>query len=64
MSKKGPQLTFDTGIALDLVPVESLAVQTPTGLTYNGARQTSPVCGVSILRAGASFENVLRKAYG
>ncbi|KAI1372218.1 uracil phosphoribosyltransferase-domain-containing protein [Hypoxylon crocopeplum] len=49
--------------ALDFVPIESVEVVTPTGRTFRGARQVKPVCGVSILRAGASFEHVLRKAY-
>ncbi|KAL4971611.1 uracil phosphoribosyltransferase-domain-containing protein [Aspergillus desertorum] len=49
---------------LDLLPTERLTVQTPTGWTYEGRRQVKPVCGVSILRAGASFEAALRRAYG
>ncbi|KAL4821981.1 uracil phosphoribosyltransferase-domain-containing protein [Aspergillus spinulosporus] len=50
--------------ALDLLPTERLTIRTPTGWTYEGRRQVKPVCGVSILRAGASFENALRRAYG
>ncbi|KAL4736731.1 uracil phosphoribosyltransferase-domain-containing protein [Aspergillus similis] len=50
--------------ALDLLPTERLTVRTPTGWTYEGRRQVKPVCGVSILRAGASFETALRRAYG
>ncbi|KAL4907260.1 hypothetical protein BDW74DRAFT_176041 [Aspergillus multicolor] len=50
--------------ALDLVPTEPVTVETPTGWAYEGRRQTKPVCGVSILRAGASFESALRRAYG
>ncbi|KAL4995915.1 uracil phosphoribosyltransferase-domain-containing protein [Aspergillus recurvatus] len=50
--------------ALDLLPSERLTIQTPTGWTYEGRRQVKPVCGVSILRAGASFEAALRRAYG
>lgn len=49
--------------ALDLAPTEDVDVLTPTGRTFHGVRQVKPVCGVSILRAGASFEHVLRKAY-
>ncbi|KAL6232324.1 hypothetical protein BDW75DRAFT_232877 [Aspergillus navahoensis] len=49
---------------LDLLPTEQLTIQTPTGWTYEGRRQVKPVCGVSILRAGASFEAALRRAYG
>ncbi|KAF5574412.1 uracil phosphoribosyltransferase [Fusarium pseudocircinatum] len=37
-----------------------MEVQTPTGTTFHGSCQTVPVCGVSILRAGASFENAMR----
>ncbi|KAL3433033.1 uracil phosphoribosyltransferase-domain-containing protein [Aspergillus tetrazonus] len=50
--------------ALDLLPTERLTIRTPTGWTYEGRRQVKPVCGVSILRAGASFETALRRAYG
>ncbi|TPX12311.1 uncharacterized protein E0L32_006958 [Thyridium curvatum] len=49
--------------ALDHVPSEPLSISTPTGSTYHGCYQSRPVCGVSILRAGSSFENALRKAY-
>ncbi|KAL4989564.1 uracil phosphoribosyltransferase-domain-containing protein [Aspergillus falconensis] len=50
--------------ALDLLPTERLTIRTPTSWTYEGRRQVKPVCGVSILRAGASFEAALRRAYG
>ncbi|XXG94982.1 hypothetical protein Hte_001242 [Hypoxylon texense] len=49
--------------ALDLAPAEAVEVSTPTGRTFQGVRQVKPICGVSILRAGASFEHALRKAY-
>ncbi|PKY08119.1 uracil phosphoribosyltransferase [Aspergillus campestris IBT 28561] len=49
--------------ALDLLPVEELAVTSPTGSTYYGARQTQPLTSVSILRAGASLDNAVRRAY-
>ncbi|KAH8693209.1 uracil phosphoribosyltransferase-domain-containing protein [Talaromyces proteolyticus] len=50
-------------VALNLIPTEPFTVYTPTRLPYNGRRQVKSICGVSILRAGASFENVLRKSY-
>ncbi|KFA65071.1 hypothetical protein S40285_03098 [Stachybotrys chlorohalonatus IBT 40285] len=49
--------------ALDLLPFEDHAVITPTGATFAGLRQAVPVCGVSILRAGASMEKPLRETY-
>ncbi|KAH7240394.1 uracil phosphoribosyltransferase [Fusarium solani] len=49
--------------ALDFVPTEPFKVVTPTGRAYNGHVQRRPVCGVSILRAGASFEGSLRDTY-
>ncbi|KAL4751231.1 hypothetical protein BDW72DRAFT_173924 [Aspergillus terricola var. indicus] len=55
---------FLIAAALDLLPTERFTIRTPTGWTYDGRRQVKPVCGVSILRAGASFETALRRAYG
>ncbi|EXJ90482.1 uracil phosphoribosyltransferase [Capronia coronata CBS 617.96] len=49
--------------ALDLVPTESLVVITPTKSVYRGMRPTRRVCGISILRAGASMEDSLRQSY-
>ncbi|EXJ62441.1 uracil phosphoribosyltransferase [Cladophialophora yegresii CBS 114405] len=49
--------------ALDFIPVECQQVTTPTGGTYQGVRQAKQVCGISILRAGASLEDALRTAY-
>ncbi|KAL2004563.1 hypothetical protein VTN00DRAFT_3448 [Thermoascus crustaceus] len=49
--------------ALNLVPSESVEVKTPTGGVYTGARTTMGVCGVSILRAGASLEQGLRDCW-
>ncbi|EFX04170.1 uracil phosphoribosyltransferase [Grosmannia clavigera kw1407] len=48
--------------ALDLVPTEAALVKSPTGVNYDGQRQSRAICGVSILRAGASFESALRNA--
>ncbi|KAL2222471.1 putative uracil phosphoribosyltransferase [Thermoascus aurantiacus ATCC 26904] len=49
--------------ALNHVPSEPVQVTTPTGGVYNGARTTMGVCGVSILRAGASLEQGLRDCW-
>ncbi|KAI9148270.1 Uracil phosphoribosyltransferase [Paramyrothecium foliicola] len=48
--------------ALNLLPFESLKVDTPTGSSFSGSKLTEPICGVSILRAGASMETALRNA--
>ena len=49
--------------ALDLLPAENADVVSPTASTYNGVRETNKICGVSILRGGASLENALRREY-
>ncbi|KAJ1329701.1 uracil phosphoribosyltransferase [Microdochium nivale] len=49
--------------AIDMIPTEDLEVQTPTGAKFAGSKHTEPVCGISILRAGASIENALRRVY-
>ncbi|KAI9926604.1 hypothetical protein ASPWEDRAFT_141540 [Aspergillus wentii DTO 134E9] len=49
--------------ALDILPSENFNVVSPTGTVYEGVRPTANVCGVSILRAGASLENSLRRGY-
>jgi len=49
--------------ALDFIPAEATNVISPTGTTYQGMRHTTSVCGVSILRAGASLENAMRRGY-
>ncbi|KAJ5948471.1 hypothetical protein N7454_001778 [Penicillium verhagenii] len=49
--------------ALDLLPSEVTKVISPTGVEYEGTRETREVCGVSILRAGASLENSMRRGY-
>ncbi|KAJ2983872.1 hypothetical protein NQ176_g368 [Zarea fungicola] len=46
------------------VHTDPFNVETPTGLTYSGCKQVKPICGVSILRAGESFENALRRCCG
>ncbi|MGI5154160.1 uracil phosphoribosyltransferase [Microbispora sp. CA-102843] len=46
--------------ALDLLPFEPFDVETPVGRTYHGLRPASPICGVSVLRAGESMEFELR----
>ncbi|KAJ5647611.1 hypothetical protein N7490_003983 [Penicillium lividum] len=49
--------------ALDLLPANVTKVVSPTGAEYQGIRETTEVCGVSILRAGASLENAMRRGY-
>ncbi|KAJ5257246.1 hypothetical protein N7478_013350 [Penicillium angulare] len=49
--------------ALDLLPIQETNVLSPTGVEYQGAREAVEVCGVSILRAGASLENSMRRGY-
>ncbi|KAJ5785675.1 uncharacterized protein N7503_010887 [Penicillium pulvis] len=49
--------------ALDLLPSKATTVVSPTGAEYQGIQETAEVCGVSILRAGASLENALRRGY-
>ncbi|MGH3623161.1 MAG: uracil phosphoribosyltransferase [Sciscionella sp.] len=46
--------------ALDLTPFEEYSVETPVGETYDGLRSVSPICGVSVVRAGDSMEAGLR----
>lgn len=46
--------------AIDLLPHEECTSQTPAGATYYGQKLSSPVCGVSVLRAGDSMEAELR----
>lgn len=47
--------------ALDLLPYDAATTITPNGATYQGYRMSSPVCGVSVLRAGDSMEFELRQ---
>jgi uracil phosphoribosyltransferase len=49
--------------ALNHIPVENLNVSTPTDAIFQGCRATKGVCGVSILRAGASMEHALRECW-
>ncbi|KAJ1650055.1 Uridine kinase [Dispira simplex] len=46
---------------LSLLPFDHLVVTAPTGASYNGSVLRKPLCGVSILRAGAAMEAGLRK---
>ncbi|PLB49128.1 uracil phosphoribosyltransferase [Aspergillus steynii IBT 23096] len=50
-------------LALNHVPVDSHTITTPTGATYPGVQYTKGVCGVSVLRAGASMEHALRNTW-
>lgn len=47
--------------ALDFLPYEKIDVKTPSGGIYKGHRIATPICGVSILRAGDSMEIELRE---
>ncbi|ORZ38393.1 uracil phosphoribosyltransferase-domain-containing protein [Catenaria anguillulae PL171] len=47
--------------ALAEFPYEPLDVQTPTGDTYKGLRPADQLCGVSIIRSGATMEASLRR---
>ncbi len=58
-----PNMLTGSATALDSVPVEPQEIKTPTGAVYQGVRRVKRVCGVSILRAGASLEDALRIAY-
>jgi uracil phosphoribosyltransferase len=49
--------------AIEQLPFERFDVQTPVGETYQGFRLASPVCAVSVLRAGESMEYELRAAW-
>jgi uracil phosphoribosyltransferase len=40
---------------LDVLPFERREVETPVGMTYEGLRISSQVCGVSVVRAGESM---------
>ncbi|HEX2051372.1 MAG TPA: uracil phosphoribosyltransferase [Actinomycetota bacterium] len=46
--------------AMNLLPFEEKKVTTPVGETYAGLAFASPLCGVSVLRAGESMEAELR----
>ena len=50
-------------LATDFLPTEQSEITTPTGTATQGYRQSSKVCGVSILRAGSSLEHALRATY-
>ncbi|CAO3606763.1 unnamed protein product [Cunninghamella blakesleeana] len=46
---------------LGLLPSSETSVTTPTGAIYHGLAFTSQICGVSILRAGGTMEEGLRR---
>jgi uracil phosphoribosyltransferase len=46
--------------ALDLLPFEACAPETPVGARYDGLRFNPRICGVSVARAGESMEAGLR----
>lgn len=46
--------------SLSLLPYESVTVETPQGITYEGKKcSVNKICGVSILRAGETMETAL-----
>jgi len=46
--------------SLSLLPFDSVSVQTPQGIEYEGKKcSVSKICGVSILRAGETMEQAL-----
>ncbi|KAL5363828.1 uracil phosphoribosyltransferase-domain-containing protein, partial [Aspergillus floccosus] len=49
--------------ALNHIPIEPYTITTPVNTTYRGVRFTKGVCGVSILRAGTSMEQILRETW-
>ncbi|MBA5234958.1 uracil phosphoribosyltransferase [Pectobacterium aroidearum] len=49
--------------AATLLPYDSEDVITPIGETYQGLRFSRGVCGVSVIRAGESFEGEYRKIF-
>ncbi|EAW15314.1 uracil phosphoribosyltransferase [Aspergillus clavatus NRRL 1] len=50
-------------LAVDSVPLAQEFVETPVGKQYAGWRPDQEICGVSILRAGASMEQALRDTW-
>jgi uracil phosphoribosyltransferase len=57
-SRRIIRLLLETG--LDLLPFDRCEVETPVRRIYDGLRFASPLCGVSIARAGESMEAELR----
>ncbi|ALU44534.1 uracil phosphoribosyltransferase [Pseudoalteromonas rubra] len=47
--------------SLERLNFEGLNVTTPVGETYEGKQFAKPLCGVSVVRAGESMENELRR---
>jgi len=47
--------------ALSFLPFSEKAVYTPTDCLYKGMERRTPICGVSIMRAGESMEIALRE---
>jgi uracil phosphoribosyltransferase len=48
-------------IGLNHLPVVDKAVETPTGIDYQGLSFQGRICGVSIMRAGEAMEQGLRE---
>lgn len=49
--------------AINHVPIATHTITTPTGSSFDGVEFTKSICGVSILRAGASMEQALRNTW-
>jgi len=47
--------------ALNLLPVDSVKIITPTGASITGAKFRGKICAVSILRSGEAMETALRE---
>lgn len=48
-------------LALAHLPIKSVEVETSVGEKFQGTQFTSPVCGITVLRAGGCMEPTLRK---
>ncbi len=46
---------------LNLLPIKRVAITTPTGAGFEGARFEGRICAVSIVRAGESMETAMRE---
>jgi uridine kinase len=53
-------VTNSFGSGLDELPYEEQVIKTPLDCTYKGLVQTPKICGISVVRAGATMEKGLR----
>ena len=49
--------------AINLLPSESITVETPTGQEFHGTSITKMCCAVSIVRSGECMEEALRSVW-